>query len=88
MDLIMNSYVIELAWIVGKIMLVVGPLLIAVALSKFTPPGSRGTAITLGAAPCAIAARNTIYCTRLLNAVEERLCKTASWPDFIARISR
>ena len=31
MDLIMNSYVIELAWIVGKIMLVVGPLLIAVA---------------------------------------------------------
>jgi len=31
MDLIMNSYIIELAWIVGKIMLVVGPLLIAVA---------------------------------------------------------
>ena len=31
MDLIINSYVIELAWIVGKIMLVVGPLLIAVA---------------------------------------------------------
>ena len=31
MDLITNSYVIELALIVGKIMLVVGPLLIAVA---------------------------------------------------------
>ncbi|MEC9146043.1 MAG: NADH-quinone oxidoreductase subunit H, partial [Pseudomonadota bacterium] len=31
MDLIINSYVIELALIVGKIMLVVGPLLLAVA---------------------------------------------------------
>ena len=31
MDLITNSYVVELALTVGKIMLVVGPLLIAVA---------------------------------------------------------
>ena len=31
MDLINNSYVVELALTVGKIMLVVGPLLVAVA---------------------------------------------------------
>ena len=31
MEFLTNSYVIELAWIVAKIMVVVGPLLIAVA---------------------------------------------------------
>ncbi len=31
MEFLTNSYVVELAWIVAKIMIVVGPLLIAVA---------------------------------------------------------